>query len=392
MFTNALHGRAVVILAILSAVSVQLRAADDADPVRAALAKAEIPAIVRPGLRLVFYVASCNVPGQAYYRDDNGNWVDENGKFYSQTRGTGGHGCSQLDILAGDAKSAAVSVRAWSHHNATGPLYPLSLNGYAFAPDNTEWWMHPAALRDLPNVDGAALRIFRGPYKVLKTGKVFEKTVVIFRRSAEARVQRVYDSETGLLVHMDSTLRSPDGTTGVSRIDFVSQRAVELPWKGDAAPKWVADAKAMRYQGAVTMIDPRIPAAPMPLVARFSFASRHDTWALIDYAAQKQLPGGVAEKAEVQVVSGPNQVGGLWIQPDTLRKLQPGKVLDKDEALGTRVEVGPVGNGIAVINEIGALHNGSYGYDLSTGALSGFTTFNQATRNRVDVRLVQVEK
>lgn len=384
---GAVMSVAAAIIAVRAAAG---QAADD--PVNEAMKAAKFPAVVRPGLRLVYYVAASHTPGPAFYRDDSGDFVDENGRRYSRTGTTGGHGCSQLDVLACDGKVAAVSLRGWTYHEATGPLYPISLNGYAFAPDNTEWWMHPDILRTLPEVHGAELRIFRAPYRVLRTGKVFDRTLVIFRHNREVRAQRVYDLQTGLLIHTDSAQRTADGSTGVHRIDLVSQREVEFPWKNDAAPAWVADTRAMHFRGALTLVDPRIPPAPMPMFATYTLSDRRNNWAVVKCSVVQQTPTGLMAKSEAGIVSGPNMVGGLWIHPDTIARLAPGSVLDRDESLGTRVDAGAVGNGRAVITETGALHTSAYVYDARTGALTEYRSHNRGTHNLQEMRLTQMER
>jgi hypothetical protein len=112
-------------------------------------------------------------------------------------------------------------------------------------------------------------------------------------------------------------------------------------------------------------------------------------WALLKIEANTQMASGMADHSDVQVVSGPNQVGAFWIHPDVLRQLRPGQLLDQDETIGTRVEVGPIGNGLVAINEIGPAHSYSFGYELSSGALAAETMVNNATHIRLDVQRTQ---
>lgn len=351
---------------------------------------AATPPWVKEGVRIVYYCASGRMPGPAsFYRDETGDWVDKNGIRYTQEGATGGNGLSQLDVLAVDGSNAVVSFRNWSYAGGTGPLYPIGTNGQVFQPGESEWWINPAVLRELPTTPLGELKIVRGPYKILRTGKVFDNTVVIRSEKPDSRIQHVYDAETGMLLHMDSSVRERDGSQGVGRIDFVALRSVRLPSLGTAPPDWFGRFSGLAYQGTRTVEAPNIPVSTMPTASRATVLRKGGTWALLKIDASTQLPGGLTDSNQVQIVSGANQVGAFWIHPDVLRQLRTGQVLDQDETTGTRVAVGPVGNGMVVINETGQAHNYNFGYDLATGTMTAETLINNQTYTRVDLQCTQ---
>lgn len=343
------------------------------------------PAWVKEGLRLSYYAAAASVPQSYYYYtpDENGQWVSDDGQRWNRgdQPGGGGHGVTQVDVIALDAQAAVLNAVSWNYTNATGPLAPIP-GGEArlvMLPGGGDWWVNPRALAHLAPVVSPGLKIVRMQQRL---GAAVYDVVRIQSESNGARSARSYDLKSGLLVYSSSMTpgqgdRFTKGNLLLTETRFLGYRRLALPWAAAGLPDWLTAGKTLQFQGSlVTTVAGTGPVA-LGLAAEIAVTQRGRNYALVTKRTQLQgMAGMPAQTEQGEAASGLVHVGGLWVPPDALRALQVGQVLDVDEVTSSQVTVSGRGrdaNGaeVLVLTAAARTTSAELRYDLTTGVLAG---------------------
>ena len=351
-----------------------------------ALRTAPPPQWVRPGMRLTYYSAAASIPGRrhSYYRDEDGNWVDEQGRRHRREDepSASGHGYTQVNVVA-LGQVAVLDVRSYSMVNVTGPPILLSQAGVADVPGCPgAWWVNPAVLRQAVGMQGEGTVVLRMPYKI--QNRTYQ-AIRIQYTARNAKTAFVFDEPSGVLLFTNNSVFTPASQrTLLSYSSYRGTRTVQIPWAADAVPNWLATIQSLQYSGSHTVQVPGVQAIPLPMSAQAQIKSRGVNW--LQYSLAVQV-GGVSglppSTSQAEAVSGYAQIGGLFVSPVGLSRLRQGQTIDQDPLTGvttTVSQVGPSGGGrhVVVISEIGQMQRCDYAYDWQTGMLVGLSTSEQS--------------
>lgn len=362
-----------------------------AAPLLPDLNRASAPSWVHTGLRITYAASSATVPGDGmdWEPTPDGYMVSKDGRLWngSDRQGTAGAGYAQFDVSALTSNSAAVEVSLYTSVGLGSPLL-MSQTALVGAPGATGGiWINPAMLKQLPDQTRDGLKVVRMPYTL--SGKA-RPAVWIQSRTGKGYEIDIYEEATGLLLHMASSVTGappkaqadfePSNTanTTLSSSTLVSVRRVDLPWLMENAVNWSESATPLEYSGTLATEVPGV----IPLTLSQSLSAQpiaHGTgWVRYAMSATTGSINGMPPTAQQwETVSGLGQIGGLWLPPTALAKLQAGQQLDNDTVTGFRTTVdgvrrGPGGSEMLVITASSSAQHIHCGYDLHSGLLTFF--------------------
>jgi hypothetical protein len=384
-----------------------------------ALPTASAPGWTRQGVRITYYSAAASIVGgrHQYPQDETCNpndprfqhadecYKDANGKYYRQkdVPSASGHGYTQVNVVLLDRSVTVLDVRTYGLPGTapTTPAVILGLAGAVGVPGaGGDFWLNPQVLRGAVGLSGPALQVLRMPYAV--GGKPYRSI-----RIQSGSQAWVYDEATGVLLHSNSatqggTMQGPmaqggsrQGSTLRTLNSLVEIRPMNLPWASSAAPGWVAQVRALRYEGTQTLFVPGSPAFPIPVSVTFVRRYAGLNWARY---TETMVIGGIGGVPPNTVkwdrVFGPAQIGGLWIAPQALAQLRPGDVLDSDRVTRVTASVGqiertPQGIDVVHITEQSDGNRIDYHYDRYSGMLVYVGLVDSVLNSQTQIRLVQ---
>ncbi len=352
------------------------------------------PYWLKEGVRLSYYTAMSTVPYEReyFYRDNEGGWIDDQGRRYrkEENAGDAGHGITQINVSYADSRLAALNVRGYQFTGVwMGPMVPnLTTGSVVPACQGGDWWVNPQGLAQISGSVSNGVKIERMPYPV--NNKTYNAVRFEFR-TRESQVVFVYDTVTGLLLHAHTCHRNRDRTT-LGIINFIDWRRVRYPWAGTDAPAWLAQRTGLQYQGNCVLCIPSTNPFPMPMSVAFSFLQKEARWARLMQRSVMQVPSpipGQNTPTDSEQVAGPGQFGAIWIHPAALRTLRTGQTLDQDTIVQTRVAVTRADGGIVQITEAGKMHTTTCQYDTNTGVMSAFSHIDQHAYTQTTLNLVR---
>jgi peptidoglycan hydrolase-like protein with peptidoglycan-binding domain len=357
-----------------------------------------------PGARITWYQSSASIPGvrEALTPDDQGNWVDRNGRRYSvkDMPGAGGMGILQLTIVDADPRALAADARSWIYIDPqSGTLQSTSAAGYVGNIEGLgEYWIHPSKLAATQDMSGGGSVIRRMQYPL--NGRNYN--AIVFNTSSGTSFQRyVYDLETGLLLVATSSsvgsptmVANPDGTSspgaGTTMITYsclLDVRQTRLPWAADPLPEWMRRNGRLDYRGTYLTSIPGVPEMPADFVTSYQLGPSTDRsvrarqTSSLSYAYQSAPNESVVDR-----VVGSAMVGALFIHPQTLRAMRPNEVLDEDPVRKARTFFAGVQGNAAVVVEQSANEMTSLFYDLQSGVLAAIRFEQQQPVAKITVQ------
>jgi hypothetical protein len=352
------------------------------------------PYWLKEGVRLSYYTAMSTVPSEREYflKDDKGDWVDDQGRRYRKedNPGDAGHGITQINVSFADNRLAALNIRGYQFTGVwMGPSVPLLTTGSVVpACQGGDWWVHPQGLAQIQSSFSNGVKIGRMAYPM--SGKTYQAIRFEFK-TRESEVVFVYDTVTGLLLHAHTCNRSNQRTT-LGLINFIDWRKVRYPWAGTDAPSWLAQRSGLQYQGNSMLCIPTTTPFPMPMSVAISFLKKEAKWAHLMQRTVVQVPSPVPTQntpTDAEQVAGPGQIGAIWINPQALRTLRVGQVIDQDNTVQTRVAVTRADGGVVQITEAGKLHTTTCQYDTNTGVMSALNHTDQHAYTQTTLNLVR---
>jgi hypothetical protein len=342
------------------------------------------PSWIRPGLRLTYYSGAASLAGSStfFWRDEKGGWVGQNpedkGKRYQRggQSGMGGHGYTQVDVVALEKGMAALQVVSWGMTPGSAALAPLGATALA-APAGAPggWWVHPNALRNLKKAGLRGVTVTR--FKKNFQGRPVPVLRIEYGKG-RSRVVYSYDQASGVLLFTSSQAVSGEQAytwagerTAVSQSGYRGARVVNIPWAGGGAPAWLARFSNMSGNGRNTVSQPGVGAMPFPLQFNMRVINRGPRWVMFDLNTQVQsgAAGMPSQNSQAILMSGAAQMGGIWIPPGPLNSLRTGQVIDQDPFTKVRVRVAENSGQVFGLEESGGLHQVLYRYDKASGRL-----------------------
>lgn len=354
--------------------------------------KLPAPDWVRAGGRITYYVAVGTGTAKTLVRDPDGEWKlkDEPGTFGIQeaSNAGSGHGYLEVQITAADPRQVALQLRYFvlMDERTNGPPKPAGETGLLSLPGESDYWVHPKALQALLRraarkdkgllvgrmeygLDGKQVKAIA--VKIGKTSYIYDEASGVLLQSIASAATTAKD---WYIMPNGEKLQGHASTTYMIR--FRGFRRVSLPWAAGPMPAWLTNAHTMVYAGeTVLQAAEGLPPPRLPVTTKIEFLEHGAAWVRYRATQETGANSGVPQlPSRYERVSGPGQLGGLWIAPAELAKLKAGQVLDgKDKwtQMTARVaQVGPVGGTPAVvIAEEGPMGRLEYVYDRRRGAL-----------------------
>lgn len=214
--------------------------------------------------------------------------------------------------------------------------------------------------------------VSRGDFPL--NGETYQATIITTHTN-DSTAMNIYDSGTGLLLAMASGVgkfRQGAQNSGLNREiqnsqQFQTYRKLDIPWQGGKNPAWVRELDTMVYDATM-----RMAVAP-DIAQRYEYRAqvteRGEDWAI--GTGTSKIEGQPESKSAW--VTGPGAGGGLWLDPEQLRQVQPG-VIDRDPYLGMtvtyEVKDGPMGRaGVITQTSRRGTSVAKSAYSLQDGAL-----------------------
>jgi hypothetical protein len=362
-------------------------------PLVPAAAKADAPAIIKPGTRLIYFGMTASIPGQygKLVQDDEGEWIDKNtGTKYREEKITGSGAAAynvlQVGYIGGGI--AQLSGKVYTLDTATKKCTLGATTGLVgHAGCAADYWINPDVLKQVKEVNADGVRILRMPYTV--GGKTY-KAIRFQRDDISGYQAKVYDLETGLLIYHGSRVQGPsvltppvggmagmgEGSSQVITGWLVEVRDIDVPWKNAPMPKWVGEFKQFTFRGVQTSV---VAVANTRLNRNMTVTltpkARGTGWLrFINKSVIESYPGMPPEQAQQDGACGSASIGGLWIPPEELLKLRQGQLIERNDLVGTTITVTQTSADSVTLSETGPSHSINCTYSTKTGIMSAMTT------------------
>jgi hypothetical protein len=314
--------------------------------------------------------------------------------------GSAGGGFLQVDVVAVTPGDVALALRIFAPAGASGALVMIGEQALTGLPAwGADLWVSPDALRKIAGSlpDGGPVSVSRGSHDW--NGK--KVAAIRFQTGGGpadlVRSTQVYDEETGLcLLQMSADRRTPgEDWQGRSVQSLVSFRHRELPWGLGRPPAWIFTIAEYRYDGEVVTQVPGAWPMRMPVTMLQQVVDRGANW--VRFREVLHMQGAGAAPPEAVRVSGPTQVGGLWLSPPGLAGLRSGQVLDTDPVTKVQLKVEAIGRTeygreVVRLREEGPAHALVYDYELATGMLLATQAYSAPLHMQIQMRFVGKRK
>lgn len=354
-----------------------------------AAAEAGPPPIIKPGTRLVYFGMAASIPGERrqLVLDENGQWVDQQtGQRYGEQEipGAGGAGFNVIQVGYVDHNLVQLSTKLYLYDPARRQsMYSSGSGLVAHSGCAADYWIHPAVLNQVAEVNQPDMRILRMPYRL--NNRVYN-AIRFQTTNARGYQAYVYDLETGLMIFHGSrtegaaVLTPPvagsqqagvgQGSTQLVTGWIVEVRDIDVPWKDQVAPPWLREFRELNYQGVQSSMVMGAGTHQRAMQLTIRPLQRASGWLRYEAATVIQTFAGMPpEQAQWVGACGPATIGGLWISPQELARLHPGQILDRNEHVGAVTSVSAADGMSVTLSEVGPLHRIDFAYDVASGVL-----------------------
>lgn len=371
---------------------------------------AGLPAWLRPGARATFLLSSATIPGvrSQLVQDDSGDWIDQGtGRRFGvrESASASGAGYAELNVVAVDGGTVAVELRNYIILDPVAGQPALSsVAGLVATTDAIDdFYIHPARLAGMASGSAPGVTASRSR---IRLGDRMVEAITIGTRSSAGSQRSTYDLETGLMIsisssatggsvfapNLDGTASVASGSTMLMSGKLMNVRHLDLPWAASRMPSWMKEGLRLDYSGPCRTLIPGTPHME-PFTQRIGFRVERVGNGFVSGSVAESLVTGMMppEEAVALRVAGTAMIGGLWLDPEVARGMQPGQILDRDPVTGVTTTFAGISNGIAEIAEESALNSIRFGYDLRSGVLAATRTElrNGIGRTVVELRLQQ---
>lgn len=297
--------------------------------------------------------------------------------------------CADIVSLVGNTAAVSVSTHVKGQFLTGGEaLGPATVNGTVVqAANGNGFWVHPVVLRKVFEKLGAGSGWtgVDGPYEFEGRKVPAYQFVTGGGAQDQSRVSLVYDKQTGILLFSVTSMRqnAQDTWHPITLLRFLKARTRKLPWAMGRPPSWLGRIAAYQFEGSVVAEIEGMPPTPIPMAASAVLEKVGTNFVTLKLKVENRMAGVPAAPGTPAVfVCGPTQVGGIWLPPLELGKLQQGTVCDRDEVMQSTTQVtyvGPTqyGRRVATIMEDSPGYAAFYDYELETGMLLISTVRNK---------------
>jgi hypothetical protein len=366
------------------------------------------PPVVHAGTRLLYFGATASVPGERteLVPDPNGRWLDEaTGQRYGEHEMPGAAAAAYTLVRVGylDGHVAQLNQQLYLWDPGTGiATYASALGLVSHAGCASDYWVHPEALRALPETLGGDVQVVRMPYAI--GSRTFD-AIRLQTTTAKGHTVYVYDLATGLMLfHGARTVGGPvevrpkdelqtfgEGSTRLVSLWIADARDVAIPWASYPPPAWIASVQRLAYQGTATTYTTTTAPVQLAIGHEVTIDRRGGGWLHgWTHTTQATLPGLPPTEAWSVDASGMASVGGWWIAPQALATLRAGQSIDAVAELHTTTSVTAADGARVTLTEVGPAHRIDATYDVATGVLAHVTIVQSGALARTVLELTLV--
>ncbi|NJN14751.1 MAG: hypothetical protein HC813_03855 [Planctomycetes bacterium] len=317
-----------------------------------------------------------------------------------------GAGVTTADIVSLVGNTAGISVRTYVKsqfmYGGEALSAPIEMGLVLPAAHGNEYWVHPSILKKTFESLGkeGPWTGLHGPYE-WEGRKVAAYQFTTGGGKADIhRTSLVYDEKTGILLFgLVSQRKSVQEQFYALLIhEFLALRDRQLPWAEGRPPGWLARIAAYEYRGSIVYEMEGMPPTPIGLRSTLTPDSVGTNY--ITYKLKTQLevsgPPGM-EDPPSKLISGPTQVGGLWLPPLEIRKLRAGQVCDRDPTLESTLVVQHVGGtqygrNVVTLREDAPGYTIFLDYEIETGMLLLLTVKNKLMQTSTQLAFVAKQR
>jgi hypothetical protein len=364
--------RAIIALGACASALAQIPALDQPAPVGGAQ-PGGAPDWVKPGTRITYYASAASM------RDGTQAMIKLRGEIDDTS--ASGQAFVQVNVVDLDRQSAVLEIRSYNVDVGTQQIQLPKCEGWTGpAHSGSDYWIHPAQLKALKDEVAGKMIVARAPFTL--DGKKYNAIRIQGKSGHHDSLLKIYDLETGVLLFVNTIVNTAEHLDeiggrehrGRGHMRLMSIRQVDLPWNGMAAPGWVGKIQSLSYGGTITTVVPGSISPRFRHSAEFKFNRTGAKWAQVTESSETQAPmNAPTQQATAERIFGTSQVGGMWVPPEALARLQPG-ILDDDRITRTQFSyLGTKGNA-AYFSEKGSSATTQYAYDRTTGVLTELAT------------------
>ncbi|MEM6552969.1 MAG: hypothetical protein AAF750_12705 [Planctomycetota bacterium] len=353
------------------------------------------PDWVKPGMRLVYWTGTYTrqSSGTVFVPDPEGPIKDDQGNRWrivhrGADRGgaelgpVAGMGYAVVDVVAVEGDRVVLDTRTLTVLNRRVHFTGRTATHHDLATGNGTWLDRDRLQRLQAGqlLPGEAT----GPYQ-LADGRPLPS--VLFIRHTNTG-HTIFDLATGAQASDLTRARvtpgknaGPSGKLTDAKRETVglaylkSLRPIDLPWTNGSPPDWVARTPTLHYRGTRTVHTPGTPTIPQPTERLATLQHAANTYTLHTESSYDTLAGVRQLATTTPIATGPASVGGYWIDPNALNRLESNTRLDRDPVTGVTLSVGqaqrlPNGDTLLPIIEQGSHYQNVFAYSTTTGVLA----------------------
>lgn len=356
-------------------------------------AEAGPPSIIKPGTRLVYWGGSTSIAGS--YKQ---LVLDPKGKrWFNKATGqalreqdvpsVAGEGYSVLRVGHVDRNLVTLSTSSYLLDRNANKVTPSGGSGMVtHAGCAGDYWVHPKVLANIQplNQDGVVISRMTFPLN----GKNYN--AIAFRTTdRNGNSMYVYDLDSGLMITHGSKTYGGDivvpGTDGRGTVgrgstmlvsgNLVDVSQIDVPWKDAPTPEWVGQFRSLTYRGISGSTVPGVGTYNQQMQYVATVKARGNSWVRLNGHTAISTQGFPANKSQNASAYGHASVGGLWIPPQSLGKLQRGQVIETNRITHTKTVITDVQHGYVTLTEFGDAHRNDVTYATNNGVLTGLKTY-----------------
>lgn len=319
---------------------------------------------MRPGLRLTFATSGFE-PGQ--------------------NRGQGSNGIVQVDIVSTTNGICTANITSFGiDANTKSPVW-ASTSGFVGQGMNvSEYLVDPAALAEYEKNHEPGMEVRRLKMDFNGQQVTVLRIAPMKRDNDLIQKTKTYDMATGVLMMINDA--NPLGGIGTQQL--VSVRYVNVPWAKSEMPCPLAQIRRLDFAGQTGM-QMQGGGTTNRVTTTMQFEPKEGFTMCQAVSAVEYNPGQPYAYPPTTAVYSTAAPSAIWVDPNELRKVQPGTVGDQDPHTGVSVRFDGEQNGALVVSNIGPQSQTQSGYDPQSG-LMVWQTSSQQNGNAIVQTMVQL--
>lgn len=315
-------------------------------------ASAQDQPFVRPGLRLTFATS---------------------GFEPMQNRGQGSNGIVQVDIVSTTNGICTANITSFGiDANTKSPVWASTSGFVGQGMSVSEYLVDPLALAEYEKNHGPEAEVNR--LQMEFNGKPVTALRIAPPKQRNDLIQKAktYDMATGVLLLINEA--NPLGGIGTQQL--VSARYINVPWGNTQAHSPLAQVRRLDYAGQSGM-QMQGGGTTNRVTTTMQFEPKEGYTMCQSVSAVEYNQGQPYAYPPTTAVYSTTSPSAIWVDPNEMRKVQPGTIGDQDPHTGITVRFEGEQNGVLVVSNIGPQSQTQTGYDAQSGLMVWQATSQQ---------------